>query len=165
MRPHLIMPMGGKGSRFTKNGYVMPKPLIEINGKPFLYWAARSVTKFIDTEDTTFVVLQQHIDEFAIENAIENGELNKVEIDFKVGDDKELKDLDPADVFLANINLNVITENLHKYVAKLKPGGKIFLSGFLNGDREAIMQEAERNSLKLFKEGSENNWMVMGFIV
>ena len=36
---HLIMPMGGAGSRFFKNGFVMPKPLIEINGYPFLYWA------------------------------------------------------------------------------------------------------------------------------
>lgn len=70
MKPHLIMPMGGKGSRFTQNGYVMPKPLIDINGKPFLYWAAKSVTKFVDTEDITFVVLQQHIYEFAIDKVI-----------------------------------------------------------------------------------------------
>ena len=32
---HLIMPMGGAGSRFYKNGFKMPKPLIEINGYPF----------------------------------------------------------------------------------------------------------------------------------
>ena len=31
---HLIMPMAGAGSRFFKNGFVMPKPLIEINDKP-----------------------------------------------------------------------------------------------------------------------------------
>lgn len=30
MQPHLIMPMGGAGSRFYKNGYMQPKPLIEI---------------------------------------------------------------------------------------------------------------------------------------
>ena len=32
---HLIMPMGGAGSRFFKNGFVMPKPLIEIQKEPF----------------------------------------------------------------------------------------------------------------------------------
>ena len=32
---HLIMPMGGRGYRFFKDGYSMPKPLIELNGKPF----------------------------------------------------------------------------------------------------------------------------------
>ena len=47
MQPHLIMPMGGAGSRFYKNGYMQPKPLIEINGKPFLYWATMSIKKYV----------------------------------------------------------------------------------------------------------------------
>ena len=58
---HLILPMAGRGSRFFENGFVCPKPLIEINGKPFFYWAARSVEKFVDCEDLTFVVLEEHI--------------------------------------------------------------------------------------------------------
>ena len=40
---HLILPMAGRGSRFFENGFVCPKPLIEIAGKPFFYWAARSI--------------------------------------------------------------------------------------------------------------------------
>ena len=38
---HLIMPMGGRGYRFFKDGYSMPKPLIELNGKPFFYCYSR----------------------------------------------------------------------------------------------------------------------------
>lgn len=67
---HLIMPMGGAGSRFYKNGYELPKPLIEINGKPFLYWATMSIAKYIEACDITFVVLQQHIDQFNINQVI-----------------------------------------------------------------------------------------------
>ncbi len=67
---HLIMPMGGAGSRFFKNGFVMPKPLIEINEKPFLYWATKSVTKFLENYDLTFVVLENHIKEFEIDKVI-----------------------------------------------------------------------------------------------
>lgn len=70
MKLHLIMPMGGAGSRFFKNGFVMPKPLIEINGKPFLYWATRSIEKYIALADITFVVLKQHITEFEIDKVI-----------------------------------------------------------------------------------------------
>lgn len=70
MKPHLIMPMCGAGSRFYKNGYMQPKPLIEINGKPFLYWATMSIKKFVDIADLTFVVLQQHIDDFKIDRII-----------------------------------------------------------------------------------------------
>ena len=48
MKTHLIMPMGGAGSRFANSGYMLPKPLIEIEGKPFFFWATRSIEKFID---------------------------------------------------------------------------------------------------------------------
>lgn len=64
------MPMGGAGSRFFKDGFVMPKPLIEISGKPFFYWATRSLEKYIDIADLTFVVLNEHITEFKIDENI-----------------------------------------------------------------------------------------------
>ena len=67
---HLIMPMGGAGSRFSKNGFNLPKPLIEINGHPFLYWSTISITNFMPVLDITFVVLKQHIEEFSIDKII-----------------------------------------------------------------------------------------------
>lgn len=70
MKPHLIMPMGGAGSRFYNRGYLIPKPLIEINNKPFLYWSTMSIMKYVDIMDLTFVVLKQHIDEFKIDNVV-----------------------------------------------------------------------------------------------
>lgn len=63
-KAHLIMPMGGSGSRFKKNGFEIPKPVIEIEGKPFFYWAARSIEKYVDLEDITFVALRDHIEKF-----------------------------------------------------------------------------------------------------
>lgn len=79
---HLIMPMGGAGSRFFKNGYVLPKPLIEINGKPFLYWSTLSIAKFVDVLDLTFVVLKEHIEQFGIDKKIKQyfGDANIVVI-------------------------------------------------------------------------------------
>ena len=62
---HLVMPMAGRGSRFFENGFVMPKPLIEINDRPFFYWATQSIVKFVDCADITFVVLEEHIRDHA----------------------------------------------------------------------------------------------------
>ena len=103
------------------------------------------------------------IDEFAIENARENAALNNIDSRWIVGDDKALEALDSADIFLANINLNVITANLEKYIGRLLPGGKIFLSGFLNSDRESIIDKAISLGLQPVKEMSSNNWMTMVF--
>ena len=67
---HLVMPMGGLGSRFLKNGYTIPKPLIEINEKPFLYWSTISIFNYIEIEDLTFIVLKEHIENFKINDVI-----------------------------------------------------------------------------------------------
>ncbi len=67
---HLIMPMGGGGTRFGNKGFHVPKPLIELQGKPFFYWATQSIKKFVDVADLTFVILQEHIDKFDIHNRI-----------------------------------------------------------------------------------------------
>ena len=69
-RVHLVMPMGGAGSRFFKDGFIVPKPLIEIHDKPFFYWATESIVKYIDVLDITFVVLKEHIKNFKIDEKI-----------------------------------------------------------------------------------------------
>ena len=67
---HLIMPMGGSGSRFSEHGFLQPKPLIPLNGKPFFYWATQSIAKFVPLESLTFVVLREHITGFGIDQEI-----------------------------------------------------------------------------------------------
>lgn len=68
--PHLIIPMAGAGSRFSDEGFELPKPIIEIEGKPFFYWAVRSIEKFVDLEDITFVILQEHMAYFHLDDHI-----------------------------------------------------------------------------------------------
>lgn len=67
---HLIMPMGGGGTRFGNVGYESPKPLIDLFGKPFFYYATKSITDYIDVESLTFVVLKDHVDRFMIDKKI-----------------------------------------------------------------------------------------------
>lgn len=67
---HLIMPMGGGGTRFGNVGYESPKPLIDLHGKPFFYYATKSITDYVDVESLTFVVLQNHVDRFEIDKRI-----------------------------------------------------------------------------------------------
>lgn len=67
---HLVMPMGGGGTRFGNKGFGLPKPLIVLQGKPFFYWAVQSIVKFVDVEDLIFVVLQEHVERFHIDKKI-----------------------------------------------------------------------------------------------
>ncbi|MEA4912403.1 MAG: NTP transferase domain-containing protein [Oscillospiraceae bacterium] len=69
-KAHLIMPMGGSGSRFSSLGFDVPKPLIELQGRPFFYWAIRSIEKFAPLKSLTFVVLREHIERHGIDKKI-----------------------------------------------------------------------------------------------
>lgn len=67
---HLIMPMGGAGSRFSEEGFDLPKPLILLHKRPFFYWAALSIVGHVDVLDITFIVLEAHIKRYAIAQEI-----------------------------------------------------------------------------------------------
>ena len=67
---HYVMPMAGRGSRFSKEGYDFPKPLIKIYDRPFFYWATQSISKFVEIATLDFVVLQEHIDKYHIDKEI-----------------------------------------------------------------------------------------------
>ena len=49
----IVIPMAGNGSRFTKAGYVDPKPLIPVRGKPMISWVVDNLT----VPNATFVFL------------------------------------------------------------------------------------------------------------
>jgi dTDP-glucose pyrophosphorylase len=36
--PNIVIPMAGAGSRFARDGYTLPKPLIPVHGRPMLQW-------------------------------------------------------------------------------------------------------------------------------
>lgn len=62
--------MGGAGTRFLNNGYECPKPLIDLNGKPFFKWACDSIYGQVELATLTFVVLKDHIERFGIDEKI-----------------------------------------------------------------------------------------------
>jgi dTDP-glucose pyrophosphorylase len=54
----LIMPMAGNGARFAQNGYVDPKPLISVNGKPMFVCAVENIG--LDFDTMIFIVRKEH---------------------------------------------------------------------------------------------------------
>lgn len=66
----LVVPMAGRGSRFSRQGIVEPKPLIELLGRPFFWWAIESVTRAIIVRELVVVVLEEHIRSFRIDERV-----------------------------------------------------------------------------------------------
>lgn len=68
MKYNLLLPIAGNGQRFSDKGYELPKPLIPTNGKTILERSLESVE--LDNCNLIFVVRQDHIDDFFIDEVI-----------------------------------------------------------------------------------------------
>lgn len=58
----ILIPMAGEGSRFAKEGYTFPKPLIDVNGHPMI----QAVVENLDFDcEYIFLVRKTHIEEYS----------------------------------------------------------------------------------------------------
>jgi NDP-sugar pyrophosphorylase family protein len=78
----ILIPMAGEGSRFAKEGYTFPKPLIDVNGKPMIQVVAEN----LDFDATyIFLVRKEHLQKYSglktTLDRITNGKFKIVEVD------------------------------------------------------------------------------------
>lgn len=99
------------------------------------------------------------IDEFAYVNAVENVRLNGVpQINVHHGDAALLKEENIVDVFIANINRNIITNDIDSYADNLKLEGLMLLSGFYEEDIPVIMEKAKILGLEYKSHSVQDRW-------
>jgi ribosomal protein L11 methyltransferase len=104
------------------------------------------------------------IDEWACENTIENADKNNVSnITVKQGDISLLNN-EKFDIILANINRNILINDMNKYIASLKKEGSILFSGFYTQDLSVIKEKAEQSGLTEALYIEKNNWIAVKFI-
>jgi NDP-sugar pyrophosphorylase family protein len=63
----LVLPMAGKGSRFSDQGYTLPKPFLDINGKPMI---TQAVDCLPESDNNVFICLKEHVDNFHISEVL-----------------------------------------------------------------------------------------------
>ena len=65
----LILPLAGKGSRFSEQGYDTPKPLIPVDGEPMILKAVGCLPV---CEKSVFICLNEHLENYPIELELKN---------------------------------------------------------------------------------------------
>ena len=109
-------------------------------------------------------VLAIDIEEGAVLNTIENASLNSIAIDSKFIVDCGTSELltnkyfEGFSIVLANINRNVLIQDLDIYNSVLKPSGFIVFSGFFTGDVEVMTNEIEARDLSILNVLDRNGW-------
>ncbi len=105
------------------------------------------------------------IDPHCIENAQENIHLNKLHNIFVLmGNATYLSRRANVDVIVANINRNVLIEDMDCYATALKSRGILLISGFYSSDVKLLTFHANKFGLVLQGQKVNNNWCSLKFV-
>ena len=69
------------------------------------------------------------------------------------------------DIILANINRNILLDQMQRYSEVLQTGGELYLSGFYaSPDLEMLAEEALKHDMKYQAHKTNKNWTAARFI-
>ena len=104
------------------------------------------------------------IDNWCYINSLENEDRNQCKnISVYEGDAQLLVDKD-YDVIIANINRNILLNDIPVYQKALNEDGMLFLSGFYSDDIPLIVEACEAHMLKLKETIQRGQWVALKFI-
>lgn len=101
------------------------------------------------------------IDTWAYRNSVQNALANKVDIDICLGSTEKINNTKMFDLFIANINLNIILQNLESYSSFIKKDGLLIMSGFFVEDTKELIDEAQQHNLEFYYTHSKDNWSIL----
>lgn len=104
-------------------------------------------------------------DSVCYDSTIENSALNHIDNIMPLCGSKEAIPDELYDIILANINRNILLDQMQRYAEVLKPEGEIYFSGFYESpDLEIIIDEARKHGLKYIIHKKTDNWVAAKFI-
>ncbi len=104
------------------------------------------------------------IDNWCYLNSIENAERNHCQHITVYEGDAALLNGKSYDTIIANINRNILLNDMATYAACLNAGGELYLSGFYTEDLEIIKQECNKHKLQFVDNLERNNWVAAKFV-
>lgn len=137
---------------------------IQVSGKSLLdMGSGTAVLAILARMKGAFPVTAIDNDEWAYNNALENVQSNNfADIEVLLGDSSLLAGK-KFDIILANINRNILLNDIPAYYKSLNAGGKLFMSGFYSEDLPLIEAKANESGLKIMSSRDENNWTAACF--
>lgn len=105
------------------------------------------------------------IDEWSTENTKHNCIINGItNVSILHGNANVINTLETEfDIVLANINRNILLNDMLQFKHAMRDGAKLILSGFYEKDAEMLINKAEELKLKLDKKKTKNDWCMLVF--
>jgi ribosomal protein L11 methyltransferase len=163
----VIEPKMSFGTAHHETTLMMIEFLLEedVAGKSFLdMGSGTGILAILAHKKGANPILAVDNDDWAYRNNIENNSRNNANaIDVKLGDASIIKDSE-FDIIFANINRNILYEDIPIYSSCLKKGGILFLSGFyFENDLKILEKRCRDFQLRLIIHKEKNRWAAAKF--
>ena len=161
--PHeiIIQPKMSFGTGHHATTYLMIQQMLDMNfeNKTVLdMGCGTSVLAIFAKQQGAGKTVAIDIDEWSVENSIENAARNSVELEISQGTAENLGS-ENFDIILANINRNILISDIPTYVSVLNSGGQLLLSGLCFFDVDDILEVCTAQNLTLKKKLQREEWV------
>jgi ribosomal protein L11 methyltransferase len=162
----VINPKMSFGTGHHETTFQMSQALFDLNltGKSVLdAGTGTGILAFVAKKLGATFVRGFDIDEWSVENSIENASLNACEeVEFGRGTilDESAR---MYNVLLANINRNILLDEMDEYADRIVSGGDLLLSGFYTEDIPMLVERAEALGLNYVSQSEKNRWACLRF--
>lgn len=149
----IVVPMAGRGLRFSEIGITTPKPMIDVLGQPMLSWAMKSL-EGLSYSKIVFIVLREHDDVHRISEFLVNryGALAEVIVLDTVTEGQlatvmSARDLidDDEDVLIGNCDTYVVSNLAHDIASRPQDCAGMISTAELAGDRWSFAKIDEQD--------------------
>jgi ribosomal protein L11 methyltransferase len=162
----IILPKMSFGTGHHETTWLMMKTLLALdvtNQKVLDMGSGTGVLAILAEKKGAAHVWAIDVDDWAYENALENCTLNhSVNITVEKGNVSNIEGLS-FHVILANINKNVLLQDMSAYSNALLPGGKLLISGFFELDAPDLVRKAAECNLAAVQREFKNHWACIEF--
>ena len=156
-----ILPKMSFGTGHHQTTWMMSKALFEVGKMPkkvLDMGTGTGVLAIIAEKLGAEQILAVDIEDWSVENTIENAERNDCHAIKAVCGDIDVIDAQQFDLILANINKNVLKAHIPTYRQLLVDNGTLFLSGFFDSDVEELVDFCNQHGLTKRRVLNKDNW-------
>jgi ribosomal protein L11 methyltransferase len=151
----------GTGHHATTALMVAGMAELDFNGKSVIdFGTGTGILAILAEKMGATNILAIDCDDWSIENTGENimaNDCNKIKL-IKAG---QFPKHQKADIILANINLNVILDNLDTLTAAVLPGGSVLFSGILHHDEAVLKAELHKYHIENVTVRQKGDWSML----
>jgi ribosomal protein L11 methyltransferase len=156
-----ILPKMSFGTGHHQTTWMMSKALFEVGKMPkkvLDMGTGTGVLAIIAEKLGAEQILAVDIEDWSVENTIENAERNDCHAITAVCGDIDVIEAQQFDLILANINKNVLKAHIPTYRQLLVENGTLFLSGFFDSDVEELVDFCSQHGLTKRRVLNKDNW-------